>query len=1153
MSGNEFVHLHVHTHFSLLDGNCQLDHLLDTTKAAGMDALALTDHGNLFGAVPFYKAAKQRGIKPILGMEAYIAEGSRLEKKRIETEDGHRKNTYHTTLLARNEEGFSNLVQLASTAYVEGYWYKPRIDRASMREFGRGLICLSGCLAGEVNRRVLAGRMEEAEKVIREYQDIFGAENFYLEVMNHGLDLEDKARAGLKELAAVTGARLVATNDIHYVRAEDWKAQDIALCIGTNTKELSQDRFRMSTHELYFKDSAAMAALFTDMPEALSATREIADRCNFDIKLGQRHLPSFSAPAGDTPETLFRRLCAEGVRRLYPEITPAIQARLDYEMDTIGKMGFIDYFLIVWDFIRYAHEQNIAVGPGRGSAAGSLVSYALNITRIDPLRYDLIFERFLNSERVSMPDIDIDFCKDRRAEVLAYVQQKYGRERVAQIITFGTLKTRGLIRDVGRALDLPLPIVERIAAKVPSGPKDSLAEALQKDPEVQALRAESEVNQRLFDLALKLEGSARNASVHAAGVVISDRPLRERVPLYRAKDDNITTQWTMDVLEDIGLLKMDFLGLRTLTILEEAVSNVRRSKGIELDPDRLPLDDARTYRMLSQGKAVGVFQLESEGMLSLLQRVKPDRFEDLIALLALYRPGPLEAGMVDLYVARKNGTEPVGSLHPSLAGILADSLGVILYQEQVMRIANTLAGFSMNEADNLRKAMGKKKPEILAKFKQRFVDGSQANGVAAAQAADIFDKIEKFAGYGFNKSHSAAYALVTWQTAWFKCNHPLEFMAALLSCEMVDLDKTVEYVEECRSMGIVVLPPDAGRSGPRFRVEGQGLRYALAALKGVGEVAAGAIAAAAEKGAAFTSLHDLCERIDTRLVNRTVLQALVDAGALDSLPGNRAQKSAVLEEALAVGNAAERDRRSGQFSLFGTEVSEPAAQAAATISLPQIPDFSEQERLQREKGVLGFYLTGHPLNRVRKELSAFASAKIEDLARMEDGARTVLGGIVQSVTVRVIKSGKNAGQKMAVVLLEDMSGQLECLIFSDHYLRLIDKVVVDRIVFLEGTVDRRRETPSLRIQEVHPLETAPLALAKRLTLNLESDENLDMVIAAVHQVLRDNRGKLPVFFALTTPAGRVTIQAGDNFRVAASAKLVESLGRVLRPEHVALW
>ncbi len=1150
MKSNDFVHLHVHTHFSLLDGNCQLDNLLDTTKAAGMDALALTDHGNMFGAVPFFKAARQRGIKPILGMEAYIAEGSRLEKKRIITEDGQRKNTYHATLLATNEEGFANLVQLASTAYVEGFWYKPRIDRDSMRQFGRGLICLSGCLAGEVNRRVLAGRMEEAEKVIREYQSIFGAENFYLEVMNHGMEQETTARAGLKELAAVTGARLVATNDIHYVRAEDWKAQDIALCIGTRAIESAPERFRMSTHELYFKDATAMEALFTDMPEALSSTREIADRCNFELRLGQRHLPSFKAPDGDTPDALFRRLCAEGVKRLYPEVTPAIQARLDHEIETIGKMGFVDYFLIVWDFIRYARAQGIAVGPGRGSAAGSIVAYSLGITRIDPLRYDLLFERFLNSERVSMPDIDIDFCKDRRQEVLTYVQEKYGRERVAQIITFGTMKARGVIRDVGRALDLPLPIVDRIAAKVPNGPKDSLAEALQSDAEVRALRSESAVNERLFDLALKLEGAARHASIHAAGVVISDRPLRECVPLYRS-DDDITTQWTMDVLEDVGLLKMDFLGLRTLTILQEAVNNVRKNKGIVIDLDKLPLDDARTYRMLSEGKAAGVFQLESEGMLNLLQRVKPDRFEDLIALLALYRPGPLEAGMVDLYVARKNRTEAVNSMHPSLEGILADSLGVILYQEQVMRIANTMAGFSLNEADNLRKAMSKKKPEILAKFKQRFVDGSVANKVDAAQAADIFDKIEKFAGYGFNKSHSAAYALITWQTAWFKANHPMEFMAALLSCEMVDLDKTVEYVEECRSMGIAVLPPDVCRSGPRFRVEEKSLRYALAALKGVGESAAGQIDAAAAKDGPFRSVHDLCERVDTRTVNRGVLQALVDAGALDALAGNRAQKSAVLDEALAVGSAAERDRRSGQNSLFGGDDSEPAAQATA-VGLPLVPDWTEQERLQREKGVLGFYLTGHPLNRVRRELAAFANTRVENLGRMEDGSKAVLGGIVQSVTVRVIKSGSHAGEKMAVVVFEDMTGQVECLLFSDQYLRLIDKVAVDRIVFLEGSVDRRRETPSFRVQEVHALEAAPLVLAKKLTLDLESDDNLDLVIAAVHQVLRDNRGRLPVYFALRTPAGRVVIQAGDNFRVAVSAKLIESLGRVLRPEHVRL-
>ncbi len=1147
MQSSDFVHLHVHTHYSLLDGNCQLEDLLDTTRAAGMNALALTDHGNMFGAVHFFKAARERGIKPLLGMEAYIAEGSRREKKRILTEDGHRKNTYHATLIARDEEGFANLVRLASTAYVDGFYYKPRIDRDCMKEFSRGLVCLSGCLAGEVNRQILAGRMEDAERIIREYQEIFGSENYYLEVMNHGMEMEDRSRAALKVLAGNTGARLVATNDVHYVRADDWRAQDIALCIGTRSTESDPDRFRMATHQLHFKDGAAMAELFQDMPEAIAATREIADRCNFEMKLGGRHLPSFPVQDGCTQRDLFRRLCNEGVARLYPAMTPAITARLEMEMDVIERMGFIDYFLIVWDFIRHAREQGIPVGPGRGSAAGSIVSYSLGITRIDPLRYDLLFERFLNSERVSMPDIDIDFCRDRRADVLAYVQQKYGRDRVAQIISFGTMKARGVIRDVGRALDLPLALIDRIAAKIPNGPKDSLAETLERDAEVQALRAENDSTQRLFELALKLEGAARHASIHAAGVVISDRPLAERVPLYKS-DEDITTQWSMDALEDVGLLKMDFLGLRTLTILEEARRNVQLTKGQSVDLDQLPLDDRATFELLAAGKASGVFQLESEGMIGLLQRVKPDRFEDLIALLALYRPGPLESGMVDLYVNRKRGKEPVSDLHPKLKGMLDDSLGVILYQEQVMRIANVLAGFSLNEADNLRKAMGKKKPEILAKFKQRFTDGAAANGVAVADATDIFDKIEKFAGYGFNKSHSAAYALITFQTAWFKANHPLEFMAALLTCEMADIEKTVEYVEECRKLGLSVLPPDVNRSGPRFLPEAGSVRYALAALKGVGAAASASIEAAA-RGKPFQSLHDFCDRTDTRLVNRGVLQALVDAGAMDALPGNRAQKSAMLDEALAAGSAAERDRLSGQCALFGGDDLERAAPATAQ-AMPALPEFPDQERLQREKGVLGFYLTGHPLTRVQRELKRFSSTSVSELARLEDRVPAVLGGIVQGIEVRTLRQGPKAGSKFAIVRFEDLSGSVECSLFADQYLKLINLVSVDKILFFRGTVDRRREKPSLRVDDVITFEDAPLKLARRITLELDGEGDMDMSIPALHQILRRNHGSVTVFFALRTPAGLVTVQAGDEFRVALSDELRQALVRLLGPDAV---
>ncbi len=1151
MPANDFVHLHVHSHFSLLDGNCQIDELLDTVQASGQDAIALTDHGNLFGVTHFFKEAKKRGIKPILGMEAYIASGSRFEHKKVQLE-GRQKSTFHATLLAMDATGFANLMKLASTAYVDGFYYKPRIDRAAMKEFGKGIVCLSGCLAGEVNQAIMAERMDEAERTIREYREIFGAENFYLEVMNHHLDLEDQVRGPMAQLAVATNTPLVATNDIHYVHAPDWQAQDVALCIGTGKTESDPQRFRMRTHELYFKDTEQMRALFVDMPSAIKSTREIADRCDFELKFGNRWLPSFVSEKNLPPQDLFRSLCKDGIRRLYPNAGPEVQARLDFEIGVIEQMGFVDYFLITWDFIRYARENGIPVGPGRGSAAGSIVSYALGITQLDPLKYDLLFERFLNPERISMPDIDIDFCKDRRGEVIEYVQKKYGRDHVAQIITFGTMKARAVIRDVGRALDIPLADVDRIAKKIPNGPKDTLKDAVENDADVRALSEESDRNKRLFEVALKLEGNARHASIHAAGVVISDRRLEERVPLYRAQDD-ITTQWSMDILEEIGLLKMDFLGLRTLTIIQEAVQNVLLTGGPKIEIESLPLDDAKSYQMLTRGEAGGVFQLESEGMRDLLRRMKPDRFEDLVAVLALYRPGPLGSGMVDTYVRRKHGQEPVAYPHPSLEPILKESFGVILYQEQVMRIANVLSGFSLAEADNLRKAMGKKKPEILAKFKERFVEGAAGRGVKRETAGEIFDLIEYFAGYGFNKSHSAAYALITWQTAWLKANYPAPYMAALLSCEMFDIDKTVEYVEECRQMGIKVLPPDVNKSRSRFIVEGTSIRYALAAIKGVGEGGVEGLVKAREAGAEFKDLYDLASRADLQKLNSAALEAMIYAGAMDGMPGHRSQKLAILSEALSMGAAADRDRRSGQGSLFGMDDDVPDETKAPSTHLPATPELSDQERLQKEKDVLGFYLTGHPLDRHRSALKRFSSGTVQGIGKLEEGAEVTLGGMIASVRQVLIKQGRNAGQKMAILRFEDHTGSIEAVVFSELFAQLKDKIAPDRVVFLKGTVDQRREPASLRVGSLIELEQAAMTLSRRLTLEVDSGEGLDLVIPALHRVLRAHPGPLPVFFSLRTKDfGSVVVQAGDEFRVASTKPLVDELSRLLGTERVRL-
>ena len=1149
MAANDFVHLHVHSHFSLLDGNCQIGALLDAVRDAGQDAIALTDHGNLFGSVQFYKEAKKRGIKPILGMEAYIATGSRKDKNRV-IAPGRKKATFHATLLASSNKGWENLIRLASTAYVDGFYYKPRIDREVMKELSEGIICLSGCLAGEVNQAILADRMDEAETIIHEYGEIFGPENFYLEVMKHGIDLEDTTREAMKELSKTTGFPLVATNDIHYIESDDWKAQDVALCIGTGKTESDPNRFKMSTRELYFKDTAQMSELFSDIPQAITSTREIANRCDVSIDFDNRFLPAFTTPEPHDSEAYFRKLCEEGIARRYPEVTQRVRDRLEYEMDVISQMGFIDYFLITWDFIRYARERGIPVGPGRGSAAGSIVSYALDITQLDPLHYDLLFERFLNSERISMPDIDIDFCKNGRADVIRYVEEKYGRDHVAQIITFGTMKARGVIRDVGRVLDVPLSDVDRIAKKIPNGPMDSLKDALEKDSEVQALYTESEQNKRLFDIALRLDGNARHASIHAAGVVISDRPLTERVPLYRKQDD-ITTQWSMDILEEIGLLKVDFLGLRTLTIIKEAVDNIALTTGEHVDISEIPLDDKKTYELLQRGDASGVFQLESDGMIDLLKRLKPDRFEDVVAVLALYRPGPLGSGMVDTYVKRKHGEEPIEHPHPSIASILEESLGVILYQEQVMRISNVLSGFTLNDADNLRKAMGKKKPEVLAKFKEKFVTGAISNGVEESKAAEIFDLIKYFAGYGFNKSHSAAYALVTYQTAWLKTNYPIQYMAALLTCEMIEIDKTVKYTEGCRDMGIEILPPDVNNSDGAFRVEGESIRFALAALKGVGESAVDSIVKARGTDGAFRTLWDLCERVDVSKANKACMEALICAGAMDSLEGNRAQKCAILADALATGSAADRDRKTGQHALFGDDDFEDTVAEGEAQALPDLPEFDEQDRLQKEKDVLGFYLTGHPLNRYRADLIRFATAQISDLGGMNDADKVVVGGIINSIRPVTIRKGKNAGQKMGILSIEDFSGSCDAVIFSDLYMQMIDNVAEDKICFFKGEVSRRRDEPSVRIQRVIDLGQARHTLARKLTLALADDDELEMVVPAVHRVLRAHPGGLPVFFDYrTTNLGAITIQAGNEFRIALTEGLVEELEKVLGVERI---
>ena len=958
MAAPDFVHLHVHSEYSLLDGANRIGDLVSSCIADGQGALALTDHGNMFGAVELYKKCRAKEIKPIIGCEVYIArEGRKAPHHKT-------RNPYnHLTLLARNEEGYRNLLKLASLAYVEGYHFRPRVDKEILSQYAAGISCLSGCLSGEINQLFIRDRANEAEDVAAELRDLFGPEHFWLELQRNGIEIQDRANEAMVDLSRRTDIPLVATNDIHYLRHEDCATQDILLCINTGAKQADENRFKMDTDTLFFRTREEMGHVFRDLPETLRSTMDVAEQVNLELTFGKYHLPVFHSPDGTPPDELFARLCDEGLRERYGHDQPEARARLEAEQKVIREMGFVSYFLIVWDLIKWARENGISVGPGRGSAAGSIVAYVLDITRVDPLKYDLLFERFLNSARISMPDIDIDFCKIGRERVLQYTRDRYGTDQVAQIGTFATMASRSVVRDVGRVLDLPLSEVDRLAKMIPQGPTaPPLRKALATDDELAKTRDDPRVDE-LFNYSVKLDGMARHISTHAAGVVISDGPIVEKVPLC-VHGSEVVTQYPGKQLEDLGLLKMDYLGLRTLTILDKAIQNIRRSGKEPPDLQRLPLVDGATYELLNRGDTQGVFQLESEGMRKLIARLRPDCFEDLIAVLALYRPGPLESGMADMFIRRKHGLEEITYPHESLKAILEDTYGCIVYQEQVMLISNALASFTLNEADNLRKAMGKKKPEIMEKFSSKFLEGAVANGCDAKVAQETWDNIVKFGGYGFNKSHSTAYALITWQTAFLKAHHRIEFVAANMSCEMHSSEKIKELIDDCQAADIAVLPPDIERSDWEFRPEGEAIRFGFGAIKGTGQKAIDALeegrARMREKGQRLT-LHGMCSEIDTTSMTKPAWEALLKAGCFDSSGHNRGAVLAQLDRAMSEGARAADDRRSGQGALF------PATDAAGGEAEPEgdgIDDSkacSKQDALRMEYEVLGYYLSGHPL------------------------------------------------------------------------------------------------------------------------------------------------------------------------------------------------
>ncbi len=1116
---NPFVHLHNHSDFSLLDGASRVKDIVSLAVEHKMPAVALTDHGNMFGAVAFYQAARKSGVKPILGCEIYVAPNSRFDKN---PGGSISATNNHLVLLAENNEGYRNLVKLVTAGYLEGFYYKPRIDKELLAKHSQGLIGLTACLKGEVPAAALRGDEDRAIEAARTYREILGEGNFFLEIQDHGLknDNEKIVNSKLFELAKKEGLPVVATNDCHYLRKDDYEAHDILLCIGTGRKERDAERLRYPGDQFYFKSSEEMAAIFQGYEEAYDNTLAIAERIHVDFEREAFHLPEFAVPDDSTIDEYFEKVVWEGFKQRSKRIEERIasgdlrdsisdyETRLRREIQIIKDMKFPGYFLIVWDFIRFAKENGIPVGPGRGSAAGSLVAFSLRITNVDPLEHELLFERFLNPERVSMPDIDIDFCEARRGEVIDYVTQKYGRDSVAQIITFGTMKARAVIRDVGRVLDIPYADVDRIAKLIPATLDATIDKALEEVPQLkEATEADARVK-KLTEVARRLEGLSRHASTHAAGVVIAPKPLTEFLPLYRGSRGEITTQYDMRDVEDIGLLKMDFLGLRTLTLLDNCVKLIREQLDVQIDLDRLPLDDPKTYELFSEGQTFGIFQFESEGMRDILRRFKPEKLSDLTALNALYRPGPIRSGMIDDFIKRKHGKVPVSYTIPELKDILEDTLGVIVYQEQVMQIASRLAGFSLGEADILRKAMGKKKAEVMQVQRKKFMEGAVASKIPEKKAKKIFDLMEHFAGYGFNRSHSAAYALLAYQTAYLKANYAVYFMAALLTSEKTNTDKVVQYIRVCRDMGIEVHPPDINESHLDFSVVDGKIRFGLAAIKNVGESAIESILEVREKRGRFQSLAVICDGVDLRLVNKRVLESLIKSGSLDGFGARRSQLFSAVDRALDYGQRLQRERESGQVSLFGDSGAMPRPTDLA--QLPDLPEWSEKDRLSFEKATLGFFLSGHPLDSYEKELSDFATCNTTTLAEKAGEKEVSVGGLIAQVkTLRTRK-----GDPMAILRLEDQEGAAEVVVFPDAYKEYYGVLINDTPVLVKGKPQHGDDLGKIVASEIVPLDEVHQREASSLVLRIELDSFLVDTLPHLRDVLESHRGNCAVRFEL---------------------------------------
>ena len=1143
-----FTHLHVHTEYSLLDGSSKIKELAVRAKELGMDSMAITDHGAMYGVIDFYRAAREAGIKPILGCEVYVAPGSRFDRENVHGEDRY----YHLVLLAENNEGYQNLMKIVSKGYVDGFYYKPRVDMEVLKTYHKGIIALSACLAGEVPRFLARGLYEEAKEAVLKYQEIFGRGNYFLELQDHGIPMQRQVNQGIIRLSRELDIPLAATNDCHYINAEDWEAHDILLCIQTGKKVADENRMRYEGGQYYVKSEEEMRELFSYIPEAIDNTAKIAERCNVEIEFGVTKLPRYEVPEGYDSWGYLNHLCSEGFKERYPEDDGTLKERLEYELGVIKSMGYVDYFLIVWDFINFARSHGIAVGPGRGSAAGSIVSYCLKITNIDPIRYQLLFERFLNPERVSMPDIDVDFCYERRQEVIDYVVEKYGKDQVAQIVTFGTLAARGVIRDVGRVMDLPYSLCDQVSKMVPAELNITLDLALKKNPELKALYDTDEQVHKLIDMSRRLEGLPRHTSMHAAGVVISRTNIDEYVPLSRGSDGTITTQFTMTTLEELGLLKMDFLGLRTLTVLQDAVAMIQKDHGVKLDLDHIDFNDKKVMESIGTGKDDGGFQLESGGMKSFMKELKPESLEDIIAGISLYRPGPMD--FIPKYLKGKNDPAAITYTCPQLEHILKPTYGCIVYQEQVMQIVRDLAGYTLGRSDLVRRAMSKKKADVMARERKNFVYGNEeegvkgcvANGIDEKTANQIFDDMTDFAKYAFNKSHAAAYAVVAYQTAYLKYYYPREFMAALMTSIMDNVTKVSEYILACRNVGIGILPPDINEGVSGFSVSGNSIRYGLSAIKSVGRAVVDVIISERETGGPFSTLEDFVSRMSNREVNKRTLESFIKSGSLDSLPGTRKQKLYVSSELLENKAREKKTVMEGQMSFF--DIAPEEDKGNFQVSFPDVGEFDKETLLAFEKETLGIYVSGHPMEAYQELWQKNVTARTSDFIVDEDGhtvvednSIVVVGGMITAKKVKTTRTS----QLMAFVSLEDMVGTVEALVFPKIYEKNKQYLTEDSKVFLRGRASIGDDpVGKLVCEEVIPFSAIP----NELWLQFEDQEFYERTVDSVMAVLRESEGKDRVVMYLKKE--RKLRRLSPSWAINAQGRLLEELYTLLGEKNV---